>query len=152
MRSLLGLLVVAALTVGGGAPAHAERVRIDAGEGPLTGRTVVIDPGHQLGNHRFPRKISRPVPAGGFKKACNTTGTSTNGGFPEATFNWKVAQLLRDRLESRGARVILTRATNSRSHGDRASTSAVAPATGSTPISRSASTATATTAAGRAST
>jgi N-acetylmuramoyl-L-alanine amidase len=106
--------VVAALVIGGGSPAYAERVRIDDTGGPLTGRTVVIDPGHQLGNANFPRRINRLVPAGGFKKPCNTTGTSTNGGFAEATFNWKVALLLRDRLEARGARVILTRDRNSR--------------------------------------
>ena len=115
MRSLLGFLVVAALVIGGGAPASAERVRIDDADGPLGGRTIVIDPGHQLGNSGFPRKINRLVPAGGFKKPCNTTGTSTNGGFAEATFTWRVARLLRARLESRGARVILTRDTNSRS-------------------------------------
>ena len=33
------------------------------------GRTVVIDPGHQLGNHNFPAKINRLVPAGGFTQA-----------------------------------------------------------------------------------
>lgn len=115
MRSLLGLFAVAALVIGGAAPASAERVRIDGGGGPLSGRTVVIDPGHQLGNSNYPRKIARRVPAGGFKKPCNTTGTSTNGGYPEATFTWQVARLLRARLEGRGARVIFTRDTNSRS-------------------------------------
>ena len=58
---------------------------------PLGGRTIVIDPGHQLGNHNFPRQINRMVPAGGFKKPCNTTGTATDGGYPEATFTWQVS-------------------------------------------------------------
>ena len=80
--------------------------------GPLAGRTVVIDPGHQLGNHNYPRKINRMVPAGGFKKPCNTTGTATGGGFPEATMAWKVSRLLRARLHDLGARVILTRDSN----------------------------------------
>ncbi len=80
---------------------------------PLNGRTVVIDPGHQLGAHNFPRKINRLVPAGGFRKPCQTTGTATNGGFPEATFNWRVAQLLKSRLEGLGATVLLTRHSNS---------------------------------------
>ena len=71
---------------------------------PLAGRTIVIDPGHQLGNHNFPRQINRRVPAGGFTKPCNTTGTATNGGYPEATFTWQVARLLRTRLERLGAR------------------------------------------------
>jgi len=82
------------------------------GDGPLAGKVVVIDPGHQLGNHNFPRKINRLVPAGGFKKPCNTTGTATNGGYPEATFAWRVAKLLRARLEALGAKVRLTRTSN----------------------------------------
>ena len=79
---------------------------------PLAGRTVVIDPGHQLGNHNFPRKINRLVPAGGFKKPCNTTGTTTNGGYPEATFTWQVSRLLKGRLQRLGAKVRLTRHAN----------------------------------------
>jgi N-acetylmuramoyl-L-alanine amidase len=81
--------------------------------GPLAGKTIVIDPGHQLGNATHPRRINRPVNAGGFMKPCNTTGTATNGGFPEATFNWRVAKALAHQLRARGARVILTRHTNS---------------------------------------
>jgi N-acetylmuramoyl-L-alanine amidase len=81
--------------------------------GPLSGRTIVLDPGHQLGNHNFPGKISRPVPAGGFTKPCNTTGTATNAGYPEATFTWQVSRLLEVRLERLGADVRLTRHSNS---------------------------------------
>lgn len=80
---------------------------------PLAGRTIVIDPGHQLGNGRFPRQTDRPVPAGGFRKPCNTTGTSTDGGYPEATFTWQVSQVVVRRLRALGARVILTRRSNS---------------------------------------
>ncbi|WP_148611730.1 N-acetylmuramoyl-L-alanine amidase family protein [Nocardioides rubriscoriae] len=83
------------------------------GEGPLSGRTVVVDPGHQLGNSRFPRETGRLVPAGGFRKPCNTTGTATDGGYPEATFAWQVSQVVVRRLEALGARVILTRDRNS---------------------------------------
>lgn len=81
---------------------------------PLRGKVVVIDPGHQLGNANHPRQINRLVNAGGFKKACNTTGTATNGGFPEATFAWRVSKALQAQLEARGATVYLTRQTNSR--------------------------------------
>ena len=80
---------------------------------PLLGRTVVLDPGHQLGNARHLRQISRPVPAGPTRKPCNTTGTSTNDGYPEATLTWQVAQLVRRSLERAGARVVLTRSSNS---------------------------------------
>jgi N-acetylmuramoyl-L-alanine amidase len=89
--------------------------RASAAALPLAGRRVVIDPGHQLGNHNFPRKINRLVPAGGFRKACNTTGTATNGGFPEATFAFRVALLLKSRLEAQGATVRLTRTANKQS-------------------------------------
>jgi N-acetylmuramoyl-L-alanine amidase len=73
---------------------------------------VVLDPGHQLGNARHPDQINKPVDAGGFMKACNTTGTATNGGFPEATFTWRVARLLKARLERLGAKVRMTRHSN----------------------------------------
>src|SRR3954447_1942687 len=79
---------------------------------PLAGRLVVIDPGHQLGNHNFPRQINRLVPAGGIRKPCNTTGTATNGGYPEATMVWQVSLALAHRLRDLGARVTLTRTTN----------------------------------------
>jgi N-acetylmuramoyl-L-alanine amidase len=79
---------------------------------PLAGRIIEIDPGHQLGNHNFPSRINRLVPAGGFEKPCNTTGTATDAGYPEATFTWRVAGLLRKRLEALGADVRLTRHSN----------------------------------------
>lgn len=80
---------------------------------PLAGKVIAIDPGHQLGNARHPAQINRLVDAGGFRKACNTTGTATNGGFPEATFTWKVANALARQLRHRGATVRMTRHTNS---------------------------------------
>lgn len=82
-------------------------------ERALAGRVVVIDPGHQLGNAAFPDQIAAPVDAGGFEKPCNTTGTETDDGYPEATFAWQVAQELRRLLEHEGARVLLTRSSNS---------------------------------------
>jgi N-acetylmuramoyl-L-alanine amidase len=82
---------------------------------PLAGLRIALDPGHQLGNHNFPAEISRLVPAGGFSKACNTTGTRTNGGYPEATLNFRIARLVQRRLEALGARVFLTRTRNSQS-------------------------------------
>jgi N-acetylmuramoyl-L-alanine amidase len=108
---LVGSLVAAllALPSGGGADRAAPAAeRADA----LAGRVVVLDAGHQLGNHNFPEEINRPVPAGGFSKPCNTTGTSTDGGYPEATFAWRVTMRLKDKLERSGATVILTRRSN----------------------------------------
>lgn len=80
---------------------------------PLAGMVVAIDPGHQLGNSTHLRQINRLVWVG-LWKPCNTTGTATNSGFPEATFTWRVARALRARLQALGATVHLTRTTNSR--------------------------------------
>ena len=80
--------------------------------GPLAGKVIVLDAGHQLGNHNFPEETNRLVPAGGFSKQCNTTGTSTDGGYAEATFAWKVAMELKAKLEKSGATVVLTRTSN----------------------------------------
>ena len=72
----------------------------------------MLDAGHQLGNHNFPEEINRLVPAGGFSKPCNTTGTSTDGGYAEATFAWQVTLQLKAKLEKSGATVVLTRTSN----------------------------------------
>ncbi len=115
MRAL-GLLVAVLLLGGLATPSYAGRADVpasaDRAARPLAGRVVVLDPGHQLGNHNFPRQINRPVPAGGFRKPCNTTGTATNGGFPEATMAWRVTRLVQARLEGLGAQVRLTRSSN----------------------------------------
>lgn len=79
----------------------------------LAGRVVVLDPGHQLGNRHHVAEIAEPVDAGGFEKECNTTGTATDDGYPEATFTWEVAAVARHLLEQRGARVVLTRDSDS---------------------------------------
>ncbi|MGH3788633.1 MAG: N-acetylmuramoyl-L-alanine amidase [Pseudonocardiaceae bacterium] len=75
---------------------------------------VVIDPGHNGANASHPAEINRQVPDGrGGTKACNTTGTSTDGGYPEHAFNWDVAARIRDALTARGVQVVLTRPDNS---------------------------------------
>lgn len=113
MRPAPAVLAAVLLLGGLAAPSYAERAELTARSAlPLEGRVVVLDPGHQLGNHNFPRRINRLVPAGGFRKPCNTTGTATNGGYPEATFAWQVARLLEARLERLGAEVRLTRSSN----------------------------------------
>ena len=83
---------------------------------PLDGKLIVIDPGHQLGNSnpRFAKQMAQTKFNGSIVKGCNTTGTATNAGLPEATFTWRVAQHLKRQLEAAGARVELTRSTNSR--------------------------------------
>ena len=79
----------------------------------LDGLVIALDPGHNGGNASHLSRINKKVPDGrGGKKACNTTGTATDNGFPEHEFNWNVATKVRDELEKRGARVIMSRDSN----------------------------------------
>ncbi|MFJ9430062.1 N-acetylmuramoyl-L-alanine amidase [Streptomyces sp. NPDC101490] len=75
---------------------------------PLSGKTVVIDPGHNSGNFRHSREINRKVDIGTTRKECDTTGTSTNAGYTEASFTLDVTHRLRALLTARGAKVVLT--------------------------------------------
>ena len=75
---------------------------------PLRGKVVVIDPGHNLTNFRHTAEINRKVDIGTGRKACDTTGTSTNSGYAEAKFSLDVAHRLRTLLERQGATVKLT--------------------------------------------
>lgn len=70
---------------------------------------VVLDPGHNGGNASNPEALRQQVPAGGFTKDCNTTGTETNAGYPEHAFAWDVALRARALLQARGVKVVLTR-------------------------------------------
>jgi N-acetylmuramoyl-L-alanine amidase len=74
----------------------------------LSGRTVVIDPGHNLGNAKHTAAIGRLVDVGTNRKACDTTGTATDAGFPEAAYTLDVAHRVRTLLQQRGAKVLLT--------------------------------------------
>ncbi|MBN0044847.1 N-acetylmuramoyl-L-alanine amidase [Streptomyces actuosus] len=76
--------------------------------GPLAGKVVVIDPGHNPGNFRHSADINRKVDIGTGLKECDTTGTSTNSGYTEAAFTLDVAHRLRDLLQRQGATVKLT--------------------------------------------
>ncbi|WP_411115761.1 N-acetylmuramoyl-L-alanine amidase [Streptomyces sp. 058-1L] len=76
--------------------------------GPLTGRTVVIDPGHNPRNREHTKEINEKVDIGTGRKECDTTGTSTDAGYPEARFTLDVSHRLRELLQAQGARVQLT--------------------------------------------
>ncbi|MFJ1737767.1 N-acetylmuramoyl-L-alanine amidase [Streptomyces microflavus] len=75
---------------------------------PLTGRTVVIDPGHNPRNREHTKEINEKVDIGAGRKECDTTGTSTDAGYPEARFTLDVSHRLRELLQAQGARVLLT--------------------------------------------
>ncbi|MFI1655553.1 N-acetylmuramoyl-L-alanine amidase [Streptomyces sp. NPDC020472] len=74
----------------------------------LAGKTVVIDPGHNSGNFRHSAEINQKVDIGTVRKECDTTGTSTDAGYTEASFTLDVSHRLRDLLTARGAEVVLT--------------------------------------------
>jgi len=103
--ALLGALLLTAVPLPAG-----------AADGPLAGSVIVVDPGHQLGNSNpaFSSQMRQTRFNGTIVKSCNTTGTATNQGLPEATFTWRVSQQLKKLLEAQGARVELTRTSNSR--------------------------------------
>jgi len=79
----------------------------------FAGVRIGIDPGHNGGNFTHPTFIDRRIWNGREQEACNTTGTATDDGYTEAKYNFAVATYLRSDLEQRGARVIMTRYTNS---------------------------------------
>ncbi|MFJ5778692.1 N-acetylmuramoyl-L-alanine amidase [Streptomyces sp. NPDC093094] len=79
-----------------------------ASTSPLQGKVVVIDPGHNPANFRHPSEINSKVDIGTARKECDTTGTSTNGGYTEAEFTLDVAHRLRTLLQQQGATVKLT--------------------------------------------
>src|SRR3954451_12924668 len=78
----------------------------------LAGKVIAIDPGHNGGNASHPSEINRQVDAGGFQKACDTTGTATNAGYPEAAYTFDVSTRLAAVLRAAGATVVLTRTSN----------------------------------------
>jgi N-acetylmuramoyl-L-alanine amidase len=80
--------------------------------GPLDGKIVVLDPGHNGVNWEYPSIINQLVPDGRGQKACDTTGTATNDGYAEATFTFMLAQRVREILLASGASVEMTRGNN----------------------------------------
>ncbi|MDO5030950.1 MAG: N-acetylmuramoyl-L-alanine amidase [Corynebacterium sp.] len=76
-------------------------------QGSLAGKIIYLDPGHA----GTPPPADLMVTDGrGGQKPCNTSGTSSNDGFPEHQFNWLIAQDIKQLLEERGANVLLSRA------------------------------------------
>src|SRR6201986_4652190 len=73
----------------------------------IAGMVVVIDPGHNGSNDA---SIGRQVPTGrGGTKDCQTTGTATNAGYMEHTFNWDTALRVRAELNALGVRTAMSR-------------------------------------------
>jgi len=89
--------------------------------GRLSGLVIALDPGHDIGNGSHISAINKTYWVG-LWKSCNTTGTATNAGYPEATYNFDVVARLRRLLVAQGATVIVTR--------DRDTTSTYGPCVG----------------------
>jgi N-acetylmuramoyl-L-alanine amidase len=92
------VIVVAALV---SAPhAHAQPANI-------AGMIVFLDPGQSGGNDA---SSNRQVTDGrGGTKECQTSGTTTNDGYPEHTFTWEVVLRIRSILNQLGVRSALSR-------------------------------------------
>ena len=73
---------------------------------------IGIDPGHNGRNYSAPSFINHLVWNGRAMEPCDTTGTATDAGFSEAQFNWNVASYLTADLKAAGAKVVLTRHSN----------------------------------------
>ena len=99
MPAGLSTMIAASLIAAAGAPAA-----------PLAGVTVNVDPGHNPGNAAHPARVNRIVERGPIRKACDTTGTATNAGYPEWRFTGQLATRLARRLHAAGATVTFTRA------------------------------------------
>lgn len=84
------------------------------GSGALDGRTILVDPGHNIGNSTHTSQINRHYWVG-LDKICNTTGTETANGYAEAAYTFDVAHRLADGLAAQGATVVLTRNVDSES-------------------------------------
>jgi N-acetylmuramoyl-L-alanine amidase len=94
------------------APVSARPRATAAAPGPLTGKVIGIDPGHNGRNYTDPAFLDHLIWNGRAREACDTTGTQTDAGYTEARFNWNVAGYLAAELRAAGAKVVLTRHSN----------------------------------------
>ena len=92
---VVGSALVSNVTVGTAAAAN------------IAGMSVFLDPGHP---GVWDSSMTRQVTNGrGGTKDCETSGTATNDGYPEHSFNWDVALRIRDALNQMGVRTQLSR-------------------------------------------
>jgi len=79
----------------------------DAAPANIAGMIVFLDPGHNGANDA---SLTKQVPTGrGGTKDCQTSGTSTNSGYPEHTFNWETVLRIRAELTQLGVRTAMSR-------------------------------------------
>jgi N-acetylmuramoyl-L-alanine amidase len=106
----------AAAAAPGGGPAAATPSTEGAADGvprrSLKGKVIVIDPGHNGGNAAHASEVNRLVNVITERKACDTTGTETVRGYAEHAFTWDVSNRLAKILKAQGAKVVLTRSSD----------------------------------------
>lgn len=101
-RTLLRGAVAAPMLFGALSAAPAARAASS-----VAGRIVFLDPGHNGANDA---SITRQVSDGrGRTKDCQTSGTTTNAGYPEHTFNWDTVLRIRAELTELGVRTAMSR-------------------------------------------
>ncbi|MEU3710241.1 N-acetylmuramoyl-L-alanine amidase [Streptomyces catenulae] len=81
---------------------------VPTGHARLSGKVVLLDPGHNLRNRDHTAEIARQVDVGNARKECDTTGTSTDDGYAEASYTLDVARRARALLRAEGAKVVFT--------------------------------------------
>lgn len=75
--------------------------------GSIAGMIVFLDPGHNGANDA---NMTRQVPTGrGGTKDCQASGTATDAGYAEHTFNWDTTLRIRQMLNSYGVRTAMSR-------------------------------------------
>ncbi len=111
MRAILAAILAAAL-VSVVSPELDPADHVADAAGPLAGKVISVDPGHNGGNASHPEEISRLIWTGTGWRACATVGTTTVDGYPEHALNWDVALRVKARLEALGATVLMTRSSD----------------------------------------
>jgi N-acetylmuramoyl-L-alanine amidase len=81
-------------------------------EKPLDGKVIVIDPGHNGGDAAHPEIANKLVDVITKRKPCDSAGTEAPSGYTEHAFTWDVANRLAKLLRAKGAKVVLTRTSD----------------------------------------
>lgn len=89
------------------APRAEPGLLLATGRGPLDGRLVVVDPGHNGLNFQYGDAYREDSPY-----LCNSTGSTATNGVPEYEINWAIGQALTVMLNRLGANVLLTHEDN----------------------------------------
>jgi N-acetylmuramoyl-L-alanine amidase len=106
---LAGMVLAAGAS---GQPSKGGATLAPTASGPLSGRTILVDPGH---NGKLVGSIvNAQVPAGhGTTKVCNSSGTESLDKTSEHATNWAVGVRLVGLLRAQGATVLLSRPSDS---------------------------------------